>query len=135
MQTDVEQDAALHNLRGELVLMQSKLDNSVGQTQYAVDDLECRQNRKLTEVEAESIVKINIACKELEDKITAAVCRITEIKCDIHKEIQDRKRAVHNIQEESASEHLRREQDESAIIQMLETFMRQVKDMNMHPHG
>jgi len=33
------------------------------------------------------------------------------------------------LQAEFAQEHLRREQDESAIIGMLETFMKQVKDI------
>jgi|ERR1712232_346900 len=121
-------------LSGEIVLFDHKMEAAKGLAQYAVDELETKCSRKLSDLEAAMTSRVAIATKELEDKLHANIGRIVELKSDLKREGTERKRHINQMQEEFAQEHLRREQDESSIIMMLETFMRQVKDMNAsHP--
>lgn len=130
METDLEHDARLHRMNVDVNLMQQHLDTVKAQAQDLVEDLEKKHTKKISDTDVNLTAKIEQIIQQLEDKCQESAVRHIELKGDIKQENAERKRSLNVLQQELAQEHLRREQDESAIINMLDTFMRQMKDIN-----
>lgn len=65
-----------------------------------------------------------------DQQLSEVTSRIMDLKAELSQEAQIRKAEDTVLGEKIAEEHLNRETDESAIIGMLESLMKQVKSMN-----
>merc|ERR1712150_293148 len=74
--------------------------------------------------------KFDDLLRSVDDRRQETVADIIKLGDEIRKEKEERGKSLHTLQTEIAAEHLQREQDESVILNMLESFTHQLTSVN-----
>jgi len=131
MQTDAEQTAELDRIRRALVMFEQKMENIEREGVMRVEEYDSKQARHMMETAALTHARIDDMGHQVEKKAHVLSMMCGEVQKAVTKENMERKKAVFAIEQAIEKEHLSRGQDESAIILLVDAFMRQMRAQQM----
>merc|ERR1712176_1374423 len=127
---DAQQNAQLMKMTADLHMLHSSIDVFRGSAQHLMDEVEARNMEKFGEWIAEVRAKIEENFEVCTSQHRDSSVRVSELKNELLDFKARGDKSIETIRTEIAAEHLQREQDEAAIINMMELVMNQIKDFH-----